>query len=73
MTITILKDIIPPKKYQEASIRFREAWREYLDKEGLVKYEIVNMVKILEAEGYNRTKAIEKIVVSNLCYTSINK
>ncbi|MGI9012604.1 MAG: hypothetical protein ACR2F1_15650 [Nitrososphaeraceae archaeon] len=62
MTITTPKDIIPPIKYHEASIRFREAWLEYLDKEGLVKYEIVNMVKILEVEGYNRTKAIQKIV-----------
>ena len=51
-----------PPKYQEASIRFREVWLQYVDTEELVKYEIVDMIKILEAEGYSRTQAIQKIV-----------
>lgn len=51
-----------PARYQESSIRFREAWLEYIDKEELVKFEIVNMVKILESDGYSRTHAIQKIV-----------
>jgi hypothetical protein len=54
-------DIIPAR-YQESSIRFREAWLEYVDKEELVKFEVVNMIKILEAEGYSRTDAVQKIV-----------
>jgi hypothetical protein len=61
-TITNNENLPIPAKYQEASKRFREVWLEYVDKEELVKFEIVNMVKILEAEGYSRTKAIEKIV-----------
>jgi hypothetical protein len=65
MTTTTSKDIIPPARYQEASIRFREAWLEYIDKETLVKFEIVNMVSILESNGYSRTHAIEKIVDHN--------
>jgi hypothetical protein len=47
MTTNTSKDIIPSAKYQEASIRFREAWMDFLDRETLVKYEIVNMVKVL--------------------------
>lgn len=55
-------NIIVPAKYQEASIRFREAWLEYIDKEELVKFEAVNMIKILEKVGYSRTAAINKVV-----------
>ncbi|HEX2406957.1 MAG TPA: hypothetical protein VHJ38_07085 [Nitrososphaeraceae archaeon] len=52
MTTTTTNEELPtPSRYQEASIRFREAWLEYVDKEELVKFEIVNMVKILEKEG----------------------
>ena len=62
MTTTTTNEELPtPSRYQEASIRFREAWLEYVDKEELVKFEIVNMVKILEKEGYSRTEAIQKI------------
>jgi hypothetical protein len=57
-----LNEEIIPAKYQEASIRFREVWLDYVDKEEQAKYEIVNMIKILEAEGFTRTRAIEKIV-----------
>ena len=51
-----------PARYQESSIRFREAWTEYVEKEQLVKFEIVTMIKILEAVGYTRMDAIKKIV-----------
>src|SRR5215213_7808891 len=53
---------IVPAKYQSASLRFREVWMEYVDKEEEAKYEIVNMIKILQAEGFTRTRAIERIV-----------
>jgi hypothetical protein len=43
-------------------MRFRDVWNEYQEKEGIVKFEIVNMVKILEKEGLNRTEAIQKII-----------
>jgi len=55
-------EIVVSSKYNEASIRFREAWNEYQDKENLVKFEIVNMVTILEKGGMNRTQAIQKII-----------
>lgn len=49
-------------RYQEASIRFREEWLEYVNREDRVKFEIINMVTILEQEGYNRTQAVKKII-----------
>jgi hypothetical protein len=55
--------VVSNNRYGEASIKFRDAWNEYQEKESLVKYEIVNMVKILEKdEGMNRTQAIQKII-----------
>jgi hypothetical protein len=59
--MTISQELPVSAEYQEASIRFRWAWLEYIDKEKEVKSEIVFMVKILEDEGFSRTKAIEKI------------
>lgn len=61
MTATI-KDLPIPAKYEQASSRFRIVWIEYVDKEEQAKFEIVNMVQILERNGYSRTRAIEKIV-----------
>jgi hypothetical protein len=55
------KEIVP-SYYQETSLRFRKLWEEYIDREERAKYAIINIVKILEIEGYSRTKAIEKIV-----------
>ena len=49
-------------RYHEASMRFRDVWNEYQGKLGEVKFEIVNMVKILEKEGLNRTQSIQKII-----------
>jgi hypothetical protein len=53
---------IPLEEYQEASQRFSIIWKEYVDREEEAKTEIVNMVKILESNGYTRTKAIAKII-----------
>ena len=60
--MTTIEELPVPAEYIEASLRFRWAWIEYKDKEEEVKGEIVCMVKILEDEGYSRTKAIQKIV-----------
>ena len=60
--MTTIEELPVPADYQEASQRFRWAWIEYKDKEKEVKGEIIFMVKILEDEGYNRTKAIQKII-----------
>ena len=56
------KSIVISSKYNEASIKFRDAWNQYQAKEELVKHEVVNMVTILEKEGLSRTKAIQKII-----------
>jgi hypothetical protein len=51
-----------PREYKESSIRFRELWVDYVDKKDKVDFEVVNMLSILESNGYSRTHAIEKIV-----------
>ena len=61
MTITT-EELPVSNEYLETSLRFRHTWLEYLDREKDVKDEIINMVKILEDEGYSRTAAIQKIV-----------
>ena len=38
------------------------AWAEYMNHEERVKYEVVNMVKILEHDGMPRTQSIQKII-----------
>jgi hypothetical protein len=60
--MTTIEELPVPKEYQEASLNFRWIWNEYLDKEKEVKDEIILMVKILEDEGYSRTKTIQKII-----------
>lgn len=55
-------EIVVSNRYSEASIKFRMAWAEYQEKEGLVKYEIVNMVTILESDGFERMEAVQKVV-----------
>jgi len=54
--------VVSSERYQEASIKFRDAWLEYVDREALVKYEIINMVTILEQDGFTRTQAIKRII-----------
>ena len=54
--------VVSSPKYQQASIKFRNAWLEYMDHEKRVKYEVVNMVTILEKDGLSRTKALQKII-----------
>jgi len=55
-------EIVVSSRYNEASIKFRMAWAEYMNHEERVKYEIVNMVTILESDGMPRMKAIRKII-----------
>jgi len=50
-----------PAEYQQSSQRFSIIWNDYVDREEKAKSEIINMVKILESNGYSRTGAIEKI------------
>ena len=40
-------------------------WEQLVDKGKEAGYEIVNMVRILESNGYSRTKTIEKIIVDH--------
>ena len=54
--------IIVSNRYNEASIKFRAAWLEYMDHEERVKYEVMNLVTILEKDGIPRMKAIQKII-----------
>lgn len=55
-------EIVISSKYNEASMKFRDAWEQYQQKEELVKIQVVSMVTILEKEGLSRTKAIQKII-----------
>ena len=56
------KDLPVPAEYEKASERFSIIWNDYVQREEDAKSEFINMVKILESNGYNRTKAISKIV-----------
>jgi hypothetical protein len=60
--MTTIEELPVSAEYQETSLRFRHLWLEFLHKGEEVKDEIVNMVKILEDEGFSRTEAIQKIV-----------
>ena len=55
------KDLPVPAEYEQSSQRFSVIWNDYVDREEKAKSEIINMVKILESNGYSRTGAIEKI------------
>jgi hypothetical protein len=56
------KDLPVPAEYKQASQRFSIIWNDYVQREEDAKFEFINMVKILESNGYTRTKAISKIV-----------
>ena len=59
-------DLLPvPAEYQQSSQRFCIMWEELVDREEKAGYEIVSMVRILESNGYSRTKAIEKIILDH--------
>ena len=59
------KDLPVPVEYQQSSQRFCIMWEELVDRGEKAGFEIVNMVRILESNGYNRTKAIEKIILDH--------
>ena len=52
-----------PEEYQEPSKRFSIIWNDYVDRKEDAKSEIINMVKILQSNGYIRTQAIGKIIL----------
>ena len=58
----INQDLPVPVEYQKASQRFSMIWNEYVKREEEAKNEVVNMVKILESNGYSRTNAVTKII-----------
>jgi hypothetical protein len=53
------------EEYQQSSERFCSMWEQLVDKGKEAGYEIVNMVRILESNGYSRTKTIEKIILNH--------
>ncbi|MDX1373855.1 MAG: hypothetical protein R3321_15375, partial [Nitrososphaeraceae archaeon] len=53
---------IPIQEYQQASERFSVIWNEYVKREEEAKAEVVYMIKVLESNGYSRTKAVAKII-----------
>lgn len=59
--IDIKNSNLIPLDYEHLSIDLREIWEEYKDVEDKVKSVIVQMVTILENNGFSRTEAIEKI------------
>jgi|SRR5215204_3603681 len=58
------KELLPTtsKEYLLVSLELKDVWSEYINREEEIKNIIVTMIKILEDEGYSRTKAIQKIV-----------
>ena len=59
------QDLPVPAEYQQSSQRFCTIWEELVDRGEKAGYGIVNMVRILESNGYTRTKAIEKIILDH--------
>jgi hypothetical protein len=53
------------EEYQQSSERFCSMWEQLVDKGKEAGYELVNMVRILESNGYSRTKTIEKILLDH--------
>jgi len=60
-TIDIKNSNLITLDYEHLSIDLREIWEEYKDVEDKVKSVIVQMVTVLENNGFSRTEAIEKI------------
>ena len=59
------KDLPVSAEYQQSSQRFCIMWKDLVDRVEKVGNEIANMVRILESNGYSRTKAIEKIILDH--------
>jgi len=59
------QDLPVPAEYQRSSQRFCIMWEELVDRGEKAGFEIANMVRILESNGYSRTKAIEKIILDH--------
>ena len=61
--MTVVNQNLPiPAEYLQSSKRFRIVWNDYINREESAKSEIINMIKILELNGYTRTQAIDKII-----------
>ena len=63
--MTSVDNLPVPAEYQQSSQRLCVIWEELVDRAEKTGYEITKMVKILESNGYNRTKAIEKIILDH--------
>lgn len=64
--MTVVNQNLPiPAEYLKSSEKFSIIWNDYVDREENVKSEIVNMIKILEGNGYTRTQAIDKIILDH--------
>ena len=59
------KDLPVPAEYQQSSQRLCTIWEGLVDRWEKAGFEIVNMVRILESNGYSRSKAIEKIILDH--------
>ena len=59
------KDLPVPAEYQQSSQRFCIMWEDLVERVEKAGNQIQNMVRILESNGYSRTKAIEKIVLDH--------
>ena len=57
------RDLPVSAEYQQSSQRFCIMWEELVDRGKKAGFEIVNMIRVLESNGYSRTKAIEKIIL----------
>lgn len=59
------RDLPVSAEYQQSSQRFCIMWEELVDRGEKAGFEIVNMIRVLESNGYSRTKAIEKIILDH--------
>ncbi len=59
------RDLPVSAEYQQSSQRFCIMWDELVDRGEKAGFEIVNMIRVLESNGYSRTKAIEKIILDH--------
>lgn len=59
------RDLPVSAEYQQSSQRFCIMWEELVDRGEKAGLEIVNMLRVLESNGYSRTKAIEKIILDH--------
>jgi DNA topoisomerase IB len=61
--MTVVNQNLPiHAEYLKSSEKFSIVWNDYVNREEEAKKEVMNMIKILESNGYSRTKAVAKII-----------